>query len=211
MPLQGRPSQVTFTPNGEAIFVTLRGTNTIESWAVGEAGSLSDHSVIHSIRPSPFGMAFARNDVLVVSEPSDQLPIGSSASSYEIGPGRSAIPISEAVANGELASCWLTLSPDRSRAYVSNTGSGTLSTYGVSNDGELTVRQARVLVPMGTHEGTAPIDAGISRDGDWLFQLLGATGDIAMFRTDSNGGLVPFRVFHAELPTFGSQGLVVNR
>jgi 6-phosphogluconolactonase (cycloisomerase 2 family) len=153
-------------------------------------------------------MGFAKNSVLVVTEAAPMDPLGGSASSYRIAFGRSPI-VSVAVMNFQEASCWMTIHPDGTRAYVSNTGSDTVSTYGVDEDGELTIRQQGVKIPS-SFEQVAPIDADISDDGSAFYQLLGATGEIAIFKVDASGDLHFGRSISSGLAR-GSQGLAVWR
>ena len=203
---KARPSQVSFTPDGRSVVVTERETNVISLFGIKPSGALGLQQTIMSPRPAPFGMGFARKNILVVSEAAPNDPLGGSASSYRIAIGRSPI-VSAAVMNFQEASCWVTIHPNGTRAYISNTGSDTVSTYAVNEDGELSVRQQGVKIPS-TLGQVAPIDADINDAGSAFYQLLGATGEIAIFKVDANGDLHFGRSVPSGLSR-GSQGLAV--
>ena len=64
--------------------------------------------------------------------------------------------ISGAVPDTQKASCWISLNRSATYAYVSNTGSGTLSSYQIDGSGALTLS----AVPL---KRGAPIDTSLSR------------------------------------------------
>jgi 6-phosphogluconolactonase len=202
-----RPSQVSFTPDGTRLVVTERETNAISVFPINSNGTLQNPMVTPSTRPAPFGFDFSGSNRLIVSEAAPMDPIGSSASSYDLTVTGISV-VSPAVLNGQMASCWVTISPGGDRAYVSNTASNTVTTYGVAADGTLSVRQA--AVPAGG-DGSAPIDAGINDVGRLFFQLLGGKGTIAVYRVNGSGDLALIAIRNTGLPMLGSQGLTVLR
>lgn len=80
-------------------------------------------------------------------------------------------------------------------AYTTNTGSGTVSSYGIGQDGSLSLLDATA----GT-TGGAPIDAAVSGNSRFLYVLNGATNRIDAFEVAADGGL-------NALPAAGVAGL----
>jgi hypothetical protein len=99
------------------------------------------------------------------------------------------------------------VTPDGRFAYVTNTGSGTISGYAVGRNGQL-----RLITSGGvtgnTGSGSGPIDLALTPDGRMLFDLRRPLGAIGMFVVQSNGQLVPARGIDG-LPT-SVNGLVVR-
>ena len=87
--------------------------------------------------------------------------------------------ISGAVNDTQKASCWISLTRAGNFAYVSNTGSGTLSSFQVGSHGELTLANAVASNPGGT-----PIDSSLSRDSRFLYVMDSAQGRIRFFAVD---------------------------
>jgi 6-phosphogluconolactonase (cycloisomerase 2 family) len=199
-----RPSQVSFAPDGSAILVTERGTNLISTFHVNADGSLGNPSTVASPRPDPFGFAFGVSNRLIVSEAAAMDPLGSSASSYFLTAGVPSV-VSSGVLNGQMASCWVSVSGDGRQAFVSNFGSNTVTNYRVALDGSLTLQQQAVATD---GAGSAPIDSGFGRNH--FVQLLGGKGTITTYSVASNGDLALIGTQATGLPAMGSQGIAVR-
>ena len=91
-------------------------------------------------------------------------------------------------------------------AYTSNTGSGTISSYTIGNDGSL-----GLLAPAAasTGAGSAPIDIALSRNSRYLYALGSATHTISGFRAQSDGSLTPLADGPAGLPA-SATGLLAH-
>jgi 6-phosphogluconolactonase (cycloisomerase 2 family) len=123
-------------------------------------------------------------------------------STYSIDPGAHLAPITPAVGNGQSGSCWVKVSHDRSQAWVTNTGSGTISSYALA-DGAATLDAVVAATP-----GSGPIDLALTRDDRFLYVLLGATGSIASYEVQPDGSLVSRFVAGSIGLGAGAQGLV---
>ncbi len=103
--------------------------------------------------------------------------------------------ISGTVPSTETAACWVVTGPDGRRAYTTNTGSGSVSAFGIRFDGRAFLIDATIenLPADGkaalTGEGSSPIDATISADGQYLYVLNGGTDSISIFSIDAHGDL----------------------
>jgi len=93
------PAQVGFTPDGSALVVTERGTNSLAVFSVGKDGLLGDSAETPSAGPTPYGFAFAANGALVVTEAFGAQKGKAAASSYWLT-GTAARPVSRSVGNG---------------------------------------------------------------------------------------------------------------
>lgn len=171
------PHDIRFSPDGTRLIVTEEGPNQIDVFDIGNDGLIAAATTQPSAGAVPFGMAFGRGDVLVVTEAAS-----SSASSYQLTSANTLTVISPAVANGQAASCWIALAT-RGQAFVSNTGSATLSAYQVGADGQLTLVNATAAK---TGDGSGPIDAALSSDNRFLYVVDSALGKVLIYRVDGN-------------------------
>jgi 6-phosphogluconolactonase (cycloisomerase 2 family) len=175
------PAQVSFTPDGELLLVTEKGTGLIDVFTVGEDGRADSHTTQTSNNATPFGFGFRGSRVAVVSEAAGGAPGGSTVSTYRIGEeededGQATLTtISKSVPDTQTAACWIVVTRDGRFAFTSNTGSGTISSYTVSTGGTLLLKAA-VAGDLGA--GSGPIDMALSRDGHLLFVLKSGSGAV---------------------------------
>jgi 6-phosphogluconolactonase len=181
------PAQVSFSPNGQLLVVTEKATNQILTYNVNADGLPSDPVAHLSAGETPFGFDFSRRNYLIVSEAFGGAADASVVSSYALDGGDIQV-ISPAVATTETAACWVVVTKNGKFAYVTNTGSGTVSGYRVRPDGSL-----HLLDPDGvtgiTGPGSSPIDAAQSRDSRLLYVLNGGTHTVAIFEVGAGGSL----------------------
>jgi 6-phosphogluconolactonase (cycloisomerase 2 family) len=165
-------AQVSFSPNGRTLVVTLKATSTIDTFAVrhGYAGTATPHP---SAGVTPYGFDFDRRGHLIVSEAAT-----GSASSYRVRPFST---LTAARANTQAAACWLVVGGNV--AYVVNAASSSISTYAVAGDGTLTLLQAVAAVT-----GAGPTDAAVSPDGRQLSVRL-RSGSVAAWDIGPGGRL----------------------
>ena len=173
------PAQVAFTPDGSALVVTEKNSNTIDVYPVhGDVAAAP--SVSASAGGTPFGFDFAGGHLLVSEA-------AGSASSYSVGPAGASV-ISGAVTTHQAAPCWLIATVDGRYAYTANAGSGTLSGFSVSNGGALSL-----LDPSGVNAsfgaGSHPLDETVSSNGDFLYNLTDGLHKITGFRITASGSL----------------------
>lgn len=96
------------------------------------------------------------------------------------------IAISGSVGNTQTDSCWVWITNDGRYAYVTNLISGTISSYRVDQDGNLSLINA---VAAKTGDRSLPEDMAASGDGRYLYVLLTAVGQVARFQVNGNGNL----------------------
>jgi len=179
------PAQVQFSPRGDLLVVTEKATNLIDTWVVGNDGRPHEHAAHQSAGQTPFGFAFDPSSHLIVSEAHGGAPGASTLSSYEVSPSGGLTPISPAVPDTQTAACWVVVTANGRYTYTTNTGSGTVSSYRIRNDGGLSLLSATAGAT-----GSGPIDEGLSTGSGYLYVLNG-DGTISAFKVRPNGGLTP--------------------
>jgi 6-phosphogluconolactonase (cycloisomerase 2 family) len=170
------PHDVRFGPDGTRLIVTEDGTNQIDVFDVGDDGLIAGVTTHPSSGAAPFGLQFARSGAFVVTEAAS-----ASVSSYGITSANALDIISPSVANGQAASCWISLTPRGQAAFVSNTARSTLSSYQVGANGQLALVAGAAA---STGAGSAPIDSALSDDNRFLYVIDSALGRMVSFRVN---------------------------
>jgi 6-phosphogluconolactonase (cycloisomerase 2 family) len=179
-----QPAQISFSRDGKLLVVTEKMTNMIDVYQVenGIAGPPDSHP---SAGMTPFGFAFAKRNDLIVSEAFGGAPGVSAVSSYNVDVDMFEV-VSPSVGTTQTAACWVVISKNGQYAYITNTGSGSISSYRIEKNGAISLLEAQAGL---TGEGSSPIDMALSKDGRFLYAL-GATSDtISIFRIQTDGSL----------------------
>jgi 6-phosphogluconolactonase (cycloisomerase 2 family) len=167
-----KPHDIRFSPDGTRLIVSDEGNNQLDVFALGADGLVTGVQSQPSAGSAPFGMRFARDGVLVNTEAGS-----GSVSSYALSDDM-LTAISPAIGDGQAATCWVTVTADGKFAFISNTGSGNLSTYQVSGNGILSVA-VDVAASLGNG---APIDTALTTSGAFLYVDDSALGRVVIFR-----------------------------
>lgn len=186
------PAQVAFAPDGNTLIVTERLANLIDVFQMSRNGTPGAHAQIVSNNHTPFGVSFARGRIIAITETNERVPRipvinGASVSTYRIEPSGELAAVSVAVPDHQSAACWIQFTPNREFAYVSNTGSGTLSSYAVSPHGDLELAEEIAADTGGPF--SVPIDLAITPDGKFLYVLSSLLGTIQGYRIERDGTL----------------------
>ncbi len=198
------PAQVGLSPDGRWLVVTERATNVIGLYRVGEGGRLGDFVAVPSAGATPFGFAFDRRGGLFVSEAFGGAPDASALSSYGLGRSLSLSLRTASAGTTETAACWVELTPNGRFAYVTNTGSATVSGYRVGEDGRVALLDADGVTG---RTAPGPIDLTITPDGRRLYTLDGAGHVLSGFVVRTDGSLERLAGVAAAVPA-GANGLV---
>jgi 6-phosphogluconolactonase len=200
------PAQVSFNPDGTLLVVTEKAGNRIDTYNIDENGLPSAPIDNASNGMTPFGFAFNNPGFMVVSEAFGGAPNGSAASSYRAGDDGVLTVISGSVANSQTASCWVVTTNNGHSAFVSNTGSGTISSYQIgAGDGTLTLLNA---MAGDTGANSAPIDMALNVSSHFLYVLAGGLQSVVSFRVEHDGSLTLIDT-DGGLP-LGSQGIAAK-
>lgn len=200
------PAQIGFSHDGELLVVTEKSGNRINTYTINDDGLPSPPMDNASNGMTPFGFAFNNADTLVVSEAFGGAANQSAASSYSASDDGTLNVISGSVPNSQTASCWVVITNNGKFAFVSNTDSGTISSYRINpSDRSLTLLNATAA---DTGTGSAPIDMALSNNSRILFVLLGGSQSVASFRVWKNGNLTPVDTAGGLHP--GAQGIAAK-
>ncbi len=169
------------------LVVTEKMGNRLDTYTVDENGLPSQPIDNPSIGMTPFGFAFEDGGTLVVSEAMGGVMNASAASSYSAVESGLLGVVSGSVANGQTASCWVVITRRGDYTYVSNTASGTVTSYQVNDDnGTLTLLES---VAANTGMTSAPIDMALSNNGRFLYVHAAGLQSLVTFKVNSNGTL----------------------
>lgn len=200
------PAQIGFSPDGNSLVVTEKGTNLIDVYAVGRDGRAGPPRSHQSAGKTPFGFSFGLRGQLFVSEAAGGATDASTVSSYKLTRSGTLTPISAAVPSTETAACWLVVTKNGRFAYTTNTGSASVTGLAIQPTGKLTL-----LEPDGQsgRTGARPIDMGLSVGGRFLYTLNAGDASISGFRVmRGDGSLKPLPGI-GKLPS-GLNGLAVR-
>jgi 6-phosphogluconolactonase len=179
------PAQISFADRGRLLIVTEKDTNLIDTYEVASDGTASGPTTHPSAGITPFGFEVRRN-LLVVSEAFGGAPDASATSSYRVASGGSLDVISASVETTETAACWVVITSRGNFAYVTNTGSDTISGYRIASNGSLWL-----LDPDGVTAttGDAPIDMTLAMGDRYLYALNSLVPSISAFEVHPDGSL----------------------
>ncbi len=188
------PGEVKLTPDGDLLIVAETLANFVDVFKIDEDGRTKDRVRFSSNNRTPLAVAFGHHHVLALTEgdmlgPQQGIPHGSSLSTYRITEDGTLEPISKAVPNGQTATCWTRFSRDGRYVFTGNTGSGTISAFTVSPEGELSLLAAVAADTGGP--ASVPLDLDITRDGKYLYGISSLIGTVKGWRIEDNGTLTP--------------------
>jgi 6-phosphogluconolactonase (cycloisomerase 2 family) len=181
------PAEVAFDAAGSVLMVTEKATSLIDTWAV-DHGVPGPRTVTASAGTTPFGFAFDPAGRAVVSEAFEDADGAGAASSYDVGDQGAVQTISASVGDGQTSACWVAVTQSGRFAFVSNTGSDTISSYTVAADGALSLLDG---VAAATGDGSGPQDMDVSAGSRFLYVLEPGLGMVGGFRIGSDGSLTP--------------------
>jgi 6-phosphogluconolactonase (cycloisomerase 2 family) len=202
------PGQAQFTPDGKQLVVTVKGTNTIYVFGVGNDGVANDQPTIMQAPgpalPTFLGSTFDTKGDLLVTEffgSATTIPAGGqgAVSSFTITKGGQLPAISSHVADGGTAPGWIALEPiTGSFAYVANNLSASISSFTVGKNGIITLLNGTAA------SGSGPNDLATATEGrtSFLYAVDAGTGIVGAFRINGDGSLTPIT---------GGGGLPVGR
>jgi len=188
------PAQVEFSPDGDLLVVTEKATNVVDTFIVSECGLAGLAQVQPSAGTTPFGFAFDRLSRLFVSEAFGGVANASALSSYALSQDGNLQVISPSVGTNQTAACWVAITNDGHFAYVSNTGSASISAFAIARNGSLALLNSRAA-----QTGDGPIDMALT--AQFLYVLNRPNGTIGNYRVEQDGSLVPLPDGIAGLPT----------
>jgi 6-phosphogluconolactonase len=187
------PAQVSFTADVRVLIVTERGTYQISSYLIDEHGYAQNPATIKSSGQTPYGFGLTADGSLIVSEAFGGAAGAAAASSYSLSGAGELTMISGSVGDTRTEVCWVVLTKDDRFAYVTNFGDGTVSSYEITADRSLRLREP---VAGSTGHGQKGIrDEAISGDGRYLYAIDADAGKLCGWAVGQSGQLSPVGQF----------------
>jgi 6-phosphogluconolactonase (cycloisomerase 2 family) len=181
-------ASLSFSPDGQFLFVTEKTTNNIDGFHIQIDGTLGPIVVNPSVGPGAFAVLFAPNGTVLVTETGPSAGNNVAAiSSYAVLPNTTLSAISASVPTQGSASCWQAITPDARYVYTSNTGSATISGFSLAANGTLTPLSGTVVATLPA--GSVNLETVITPDGKFLYTLDSGTGTISIFGINQDGSL----------------------
>jgi 6-phosphogluconolactonase len=178
---QTTPSQIAIAPEGDALVVTERATNSIMTWSLDEHGVADASFVFPSGGAGPFGFAFGRHGTFVVSDAAGD----SGASSYRLD-GAQVQTVSALVPSMRRAACWTVVTENGRLAYVTNGGTGDVTGLRIDKNGAISLLSPGAV---DATVGGAATDAALTEGSRYLYVRNGALPKIDAFRVGDDGAL----------------------
>lgn len=179
--------QVGFDRDGDVLVVTEKATNKISVYGIDDDVPVGP-TVLPSNGMTPFGFAFDRHNNLIVSEAFGGAANASAVSSYDLDEFPLSLDtISASVPVKQTAACWVVLARHGKFAYVTNTGSGTVTGFRIDRTGTLTALDTDGVTGV---TGGNPVDAAVGRDPQTMYVLSPKIGKIVMFHVRADGSVV---------------------
>ena len=170
--------QISFEPTGHALYVTEKATNKIDRFTLNSNGAIASADFMPSTGATPFGFDYARNKkFLVVSNAVGGLAGAGSCTSYSLSANGMLNDRNGAVANNQGAPCWVGTTKHGAFAYVANTANGSLSSYYISETGNLYLINAAAGAA-----GLATIDIKVSSDNRYTYAIGAASHTLEEFK-----------------------------
>lgn len=191
------PTQVAVSPDGK--FVVVNGflktvtpvspANTLLAFPINSDGTLGQSVSSPSSGVGPFGGRFGSGSLsgtYVVTEAA-----GTTVSSYAFSTSGTFTPQSGPITvTGQMAPCWVTLTPDNKFAYVGN-GSGAVSLFSLDASGKLTLTNPSVATepPVSSTTASFANDSWASPDGKYFYQDFAGDDKIVAYAIGASGAL----------------------
>jgi 6-phosphogluconolactonase len=194
-----QPAELLFSPDGNWLFITDKFAETfIHVLQVNGDGTTQDVRDYVANVPAPFGAAFTHDNILAVTEANAKfingqragVPNGASVSTYQFNPKDGTMTPINSVGTLQTVSSYIRFTPDGRFAFVSGKGSGAMSSFTVSPNGEITLLQSTAALTGGTF--SEPIDEDITEDGKFLYVVapMAALGNTFSLPIPSNAAAV---------------------
>lgn len=176
-------AQISFSPNGNYLYVTEKATNMISRFMVNSNGTAGPATSIPSVGQTPFGFEFARNNYMIVSNAAGGAPAASSLTSYAGINNGNLNAVNGAIASNQSAACWVATTKFGRYAFVTNTASDNISSYYIGHSGSLHLLHPAIV------SGDGPLDMVVTKNNFNAYTLCGGDHTIQEYSRTLLGGL----------------------
>jgi len=181
---------IAVSPNGQFLYVANSVSNTVSGFTIGAGGALAaiGAPVSTGLGSSPEGLAVSSNSafLFVANSGTDGVAV------FAIGAGGSltpAVPLASFATGttGGESPARITISPNGSFLYVTNTGTSDVAAFSIGGGGQLT----RLIPNVSTGPATAPIGITVDPNGQFVYVANSGLGiqKVAGFQIGSGGVL----------------------
>jgi 6-phosphogluconolactonase len=177
------PAQISFSPEGNFLYVTEKMTNMIDVYPVNSDGIAQPGVYRPSVGMTPFGFDFARDQYMIVSNAHGGMMNASTATSYLGINNGDPTAVNGEVPDHQTAACWVATTYYGRYAYITNTGSNTISSYYIGADGTL-----YLISSVAAMTDQHPIDLCID-ENRFVHNLNTMSNTITSFRRNMQGRL----------------------
>jgi 6-phosphogluconolactonase len=216
LPNSANPGDILFNSTGKGLIgvevgTTVASTFRIDSFLVDEDGRLTpaEGSPFLAQAAGPFGSEFSPVNPrrLYVSNAHGGAGNGS-VSAFNVKSSGTLSPIGGSpYPDGQTAPCWVEISHDGHYLFTVNTGSTTISSYRIHEDGSLGYSSTTGFK---SGPGIRPFDARLDASGRWLYVVDAATAGVTGFAV-SGGALTELAQSPFALPAGATPfGIVAN-
>jgi 6-phosphogluconolactonase (cycloisomerase 2 family) len=209
------PAQVRFTPDGNHLIVTVKGTNTIYTFPVNANGGAGNPTILQAPGPglpsfSGFTFTYKTQPIntLLVTElfgKATSIPAGGkgAVSSFLVSEAGSLETISQDVGDGGTAAFSIAIEPTEGQyAYVANNLSASISSYAVGRQNSVTLVAANAAAVSGPNDLATAEEGGAS----FLYVVEGGSGAVGAFQINLTNGSLTSLTAASGLPST-AQGL----
>ena len=177
-------AQISFAPNGRALVVTERATNTITSFGINRYGRPGAIKTFPAAGATPFGFSFGRDNIFYVSEAAGGAANASTVSSYVVNDAGDVKLVDGPLATNGSAACWLAITDDARTMFSTNTAGGDISSVSATESGELSLANDGNR----TATGNGPVDAALDMRSRYLYVLAAGTSNSIFSYAIGDGG-----------------------
>jgi 6-phosphogluconolactonase (cycloisomerase 2 family) len=204
---QVAPAQIGWSPNGSLLLVSEKDTNMVDTIAIDTATNAPlTLTAMPSVGRTPFGFAFRGEHHVFVAEANGGLIDGGTVSAYGVRQGQ-LTNVQASLPTTETSTCWMVTSGAKPFAYVSNTGSNSITGFHIKDGVSLELLSHDGLTATA---GNAPADLAIARGMHFLYALNTGDGTVSGWVVEQNGSLTSVGTSAVALPMIGAAGLVAR-
>ncbi|MET0208332.1 MAG: beta-propeller fold lactonase family protein [Burkholderiaceae bacterium] len=184
------PTQVIAAPDAKHVVVSA-GTrsNAVVSFSINADGTLANPVANTENIATPFAAQFLPGASTPTYLSTGIAAVSLTSYNYNVSTGKLA-QVSQDVAAGVAAPCWLSITPDGKVAFVGN-GSGAISSFSIDAQAQVKLLNAQAAVEPSALAGVPSVagDSWISPDGKFLYTAYLGADKIVAYAIGQNGSL----------------------